>query len=613
MAMKVNENILEQLQAVPQSPGVYLLRGVEGRILYVGKAKRLKNRLSSYFHSIDAHPVKTKALVVNTRDFEYILTSSETEALLLEANLIKRHQPKFNILLKDDKSYPFVRLTEEDFPRLIKTRDTKGGGTFFGPFVSDYDVNQTLSALKMIYPLRRCDVPLSSIRRPCLYYHMGQCVGPCTGNVTKEEYAVFVNKVKKFFSGDRREVLNELERRRDEAASKLLFEKAMEYRDLAISVGRLSLYQKITHVATGNEDILGLSRVEEKICVTLFVRRDGKIIDRENHVFTPLEEDPASNLESFILQYYAEAHTLPSEILVSHEPPSTASLEEILSEKAGRKVQIRRPLRGEKKQMVEMAVVNATEYLEKFRKTILSEEEKQKEIELILSSIISRDKVERLEIYDISNLSGFLSVGSMVVYERGKKKPSDYRKFRIKHVKGIDDVRSMEEVLTRRLARLQESAFGKRPDLILVDGGAGQVGAVQAVLQKLGEDIPVMGMVKDRHHRTSHLFFEGRDIALDRDTPIYRFFYGMQEEVHRFALAYHQKLRGKSLAFTLLDEIPLIGEKRKVALMKHFETLEKLSQASVEEILEVQEMDRPSAHNVYMHFREEADETMDRI
>lgn len=263
--------------------------------------------------------------------------------------------------------------------------------------------------------------------------------------------------------------------------------------------------------------------------------------------------------------------------------------------------------------MVEMAVVNATEYLEKFRKTILSEEEKQKEIELILSSIISRDKVERLEIYDISNLSGFLSVGSMVVYERGKKKPSDYRKFRIKHVKGIDDVRSMEEVLTRRLARLQESAFGKRPDLILVDGGAGQVGAVQAVLQKLGEDIPVMGMVKDRHHRTSHLFFEGRDIALDRDTPIYRFFYGMQEEVHRFALAYHQKLRGKSLAFTLLDEIPLIGEKRKVALMKHFETLEKLSQASVEEILEVQEMDRPSAHNVYMHFREEADETMDRI
>ncbi len=611
--MEIDEKILEQLKEVPQSPGVYLLRGSEGRILYVGKAKRLRNRLASYFRSTQTHSVKTQTLIVNTRDFEYILTTTETEALLLEANLIKRHQPKFNILLKDDKSYPFVKLTGEDFPRLKKTRDSRGGGIYYGPFASDFDVNQTLVALKMLYPLRRCDVPLASIRRPCLYYHMGQCVGPCTGNVSVDEYDSHVEKVRKFFSGDRGEVIEELERRRDEAASKLQFEQAMEYRDLALSASRLSLYQKITHVSSGNEDILGLSRVEEKICVTLFIRREGKIIDRENHVFTPLEEDSALNMESFILQYYAEAYALPGEILVSHEPASVCALEEILSEKEGRKVRIRVPKRGEKKQMVEMALVNAKEYLEKFRKVIVSAEEKQKEIELILSSIISRDRVERLEIYDISNMSGFLSVGSMVVYERGKKKPSDYRKFRIKHVKGPDDVRSMEEVITRRLARLQESSFGKRPDLILVDGGVGQVGAAKAALAKLGEDIAVMGLVKDNHHRTDHLFFEGRKIPLERDTAIYRFFYGMQEEVHRFALAYHRKLRGKSLAFTLLDEIPLIGEKRKTALMKHFETLEKLSRASIEEILEVKEMDRPSAHNVYMHFREEEDETVDRV
>ncbi len=611
--MEVKESILEQLKEVPQSPGVYLMRGIGGRILYVGKAKRLKNRLSSYFHSVDTHPVKTKMLVVNTQDFEYILTHSETEALLLEANLIKRHMPKFNILLKDDKSYPFIKLTKEAYPRILKTRDTKGPGLYFGPFTSDYDVNLTLEALRLLYPLRRCEVTLTTVKRPCLYYSMGLCLGPCAGNDPKEEYEKHVEKIRKFFSGDKREVVEELERRRDEAAANLQFEKAMEFRDFALAAERLSLYQKITHVSTGNEDILGLSKVEEKICVTLFVRRDGKIIDRENHVFTPLEDDAAANLESFILQYYAEAHTLPAEILVSHEPASVKGLEEILSEKAGRKVRIRVPRRGEKKQMVEMAILNATEYLEKFRKTILSEEEKQREIELILSSIISRDKVERLEIYDISNMSGFLSVGSMVVYERGRKKTSDYRKFRIKHVKGPDDVHSMEEVLTRRLARLQESSFGKRPDLILVDGGVGQVGAAKTALEKLGEDIPVMGLVKDAYHRTSHFYFEGREIPLDRDTAIYRFFYGIQEEVHRFALAYHQKLRGKSLAFTLLDEVPLIGEKRKVALMKHFGTLEKLSQASVEELLEVAEMDRPSAQNLYMHFREEEDETVDRI
>lgn len=602
--MEIKENILEQLKKVPQSPGVYLMRGIEGRILYVGKAKRLKNRLSSYFHGVDAHPVKTKMLVVNTQDFEYILTHSETEALLLEANLIKKHQPKFNILLKDDKSYPFICITKEAYPRILKTRETKGAGTYYGPFTSDYDVNLTLEALRLLYPLRRCEVTVQSIKRPCLYYSMGLCLGPCAGNDPTEEYAINVDKLRRFFSGDRDEVVSLLEERRDEAASKLQFEKAMEYRDFAQAAQRLSLYQKITHMASGNEDILGLARVEEKICVTLFIRREGKIIDRENHVFTPLEDD-ARSLQSFILQYYAEAHTLPSELLVSHALPSVESVEEILTKIAGRKVRVHVPQRGEKKQMVGMALMNAREYLEKFTKTILSDEEKQKEIEMILSSLVSREKVDRLEIYDISNMSGFLSVGSMVVYEKGKKKPSDYRKFRIKHVKGPDDVHSMEEVLTRRLARLQESSFGKRPDILFIDGGKGQVGAVKRVLEKYQEDIPVVGLVKDSSHRTSHLLFEGREIPLERGSPIYRFFYAMQEEVHRFALAYHQKLRGKSLAFTILDEVPLIGERRKVALMKHFGTLDKLSRASVDELLEVKEMDAPSAKNLYEHFREE--------
>ena len=599
---KVPEQIREQLRTVPASPGVYYMKDAQGKMIYVGKAKKLKNRLSSYFTGVDSHPVKTKNLVVNTKEFEYILTTSEEEALLLEANFIKAHQPKFNVLLKDDKSYPYVLLTKEDFPRLVKVRQLEKRGYCFGPYTGDFDVNHVLDAMHSIHPIRKCHRPMDKVTKPCLYYHMKQCLAPCAFKEVKEEYHKEVETILSFFRGEKEDFFKVLEEKREEAAHRLDFETAIVYREQMDAAKRLSLHQQLTQKGDEDIDYLAYAEKEDRLCITLFVRRDGKLLDRENHIFDNLlEEDRGETLQEFILQYYQEASFIPRELVVEtlHEP---SLLKNYLKKVAGHTVEVTLPQRGEKKKMLEMVKRNAQEYLDKFSLKISREKEEQEEIDLALSTLLY-SPVRRLEAYDVSHLSGTFSVGSMVVYEEGKKKPSDYRRFRLRHVKGPDDVASMNEMLTRRLKRLAEEGFGKKPDLLLIDGGVGQVNVIENILEELELTIPVMGMIKDDKHRTQALYLGGEKIPLDKRSAVYRFIYQIQEEVHRFALNYHHKLRGKSIEYSILEEIPGVGTKRKQELLKHFQSIDRIKQASLEELCEVSGMNKAVAENIYRFFR----------
>lgn len=599
---QVKPSILEQLKTVPQEPGIYLMKDQFGRVIYVGKAKRLKNRLSSYFHSVDKHPNKTKNLVVNTQEFEYIIVSSEEEALLIEANFIKKHRPKFNVLLKDDKTYPYIKVTKETFPRLLKVRKVDDDSKYFGPYTSTFSVNQVIEALHQEHPIRRCDVDLRSIKKECLYYHMNHCLGPCIKPSVKEAYDKEVEGILTFLKGNQEDLIKSLDAKREEAARNLNFELAITYRDQIQAVGDLKIYQKVSDTKGDNEDIIGHAYITGKFCITVFLRRDGKIVDRENHVFENLIEKEAGQIvEEFLLQYYDEASFIPPSILVM-DLEQKDLISDHLSRVRGGKVKLITPKRGEKLSMLELADRNALEYLAKFSKRIDEKQKELEEIKIILSSITSIDPIHRLEAYDISNIFGYLSVGSMVVYEDFKKKPTDYRKFRIKHVKGANDYHSMKEVLTRRLKRLSEEGFGKRPDIILVDGGKHQVGAALEVLEELSIEIPVMGMVKDDKHRTRGLYFEGEEIALEQGTSLHRFFYGVQEEVHRFAISYHRKLRGKSMAYSILDEIDGIGEKRKQALLTHYGNIDGIMKASVESLEAIEGMNKRAAEAVYDYF-----------
>ncbi|NLY36796.1 MAG: excinuclease ABC subunit UvrC [Tissierellia bacterium] len=599
---KVPINIREQLNSVPQSPGVYAMKDALGKIIYVGKAKKLKNRLSSYFRGVDTHPVKTKALVVNTKEFEYILTNSEEEALFLEANLIKTHQPKFNVLLKDDKSYPYVLLTQEEYPRLFKVRRLDPRGTCFGPFTGDFDVNKVLEALHSVYPIRKCHLPLNRITKPCLYYHMDMCLAPCAFRDVKEDYDIAVESIRDFFKDNRQPLIDILEKKRDEAAERLDFEGAIIIREQVEAAKRLSFHQQLSQLRADDVDYISFSEKEERVCITLFVRRDGKIIDRENHIFDNLlEKDRSETLQEFILQYYQEAAFIPGEIVVE-ALSEVALLKDYLKKVSGHGVEITIPKRGEKKKMLELVKRNSSEFLYKFSEKIDRDKDEKDEVDLILSTIFSKE-IHRLEAYDISHLSGTFTVGSMVVYENGKKKPSDYRRFRIGHEEGVNDVASMQEMLRRRLKRLHEEGFGKVPDLILIDGGIQQVRAVQSVLEEMELDIQISGMVKDDRHRTHGLFVDEQTLPLDKTTAIYRFIYKIQEEVHRYALSYHHKLRGKGLEASVLTEIPGVGEKRKKALLTHFQSLEKIKKAELEELREVSGIDTKTAEEIYAFFR----------
>lgn len=620
-------NIKEQLKKLPENPGVYLMKDQWGNIIYIGKAKVLKNRVSSYFRGINSHPPKVKAMVAVIDEFEYIMTDSEMEALILEQTLIKRHKPKFNILLKDDKQYPFIKVTtEEKFPRVFMTRQVlKDKSTYFGPYTSADSVKKTLEVLLEVYPIRKCSRNIEKAPgRPCLNFHIRKCLGPCQGNVFEHEYREMIQKIMDFLSGKTEELVKQLSQQMADAAAVLDYEKAAKLRDQIQAIQSLMERQKMVAESDVSQDLIGVHSSDSRACVMLFMVRGGKLIGREEYVFEQeFLESPETLLGDFIVQYYANASDYPKEIVLDSLPEDLGLYEDYIHKLAGSKIKWTVPVRGEKRKLLDMLHANAKEYLDKFEDKITYELEKASFLESLLTNTLGVKKpIRRVEAYDISNIYGVLSVGSMVVFEGGKRKPRDYRRFKIKTVEGADDYASMQEIVFRRLSRgleeqealLQQSQgqsegkFSVFPDLLLIDGGIGHVHAVEEVLRALKIDIPVAGMVKDDRHRTDQLFFMEHMIPIKKEPELYRYIASIQEEVHRFAIEYHKQLRTKNMMSSILEEIEGIGEKRRTNLLKHFKAIEKIKAASLAELEAVEGMNKKSAEKVYEHFRKSSSE-----
>lgn len=611
-------DIKEQLKTVPDHPGIYIMKDGDSQILYIGKSKSLKKRVSSYFQNFGKHPLRIQTMVTNVREFEYILTDTEMEALILEANLIKRHKPRFNVLLKDDKAYPYIKVTvQEDYPRVLKTRQVlKDKARYFGPYTSADTVNRTIEIIQKLFPIRKCNRDMHRISdRPCLNYHIHQCLGPCKGDVHKEEYRVHVEGILQFLGGKTEELVKSLERQMLAAAEATDFEKAAELRDNIQALVSLRERQKMVSSSEGDQDVIHYAQAETRTCMMIFFIRGGHLIGREQYLFDDSADVPAPEiLSTFIQQFYSGTALVPGEILIPEPLEDQELLETWLKGVKGSKTKIGVPERGEKKKLVELVGENAREYLEKFQEKLLRDDAAGKRHIGELQALLELDSSPaRIEAYDISNLTGLHAVGSMVVYENGRKKNSDYRRFKIRTIEGPNDVGSMQEVLFRRFQRgikekgadetIERESFSRFPDIILIDGGKGQVHAVQDVLKALNlERIPVAGMVKDDHHRTREIYFKGAMYELGRD-DLYRFVAGIQEEVHRFAILYHRNLRGQAATRSGLDEIRGIGTTRRNALLAHFRNMDAIRAAGIEELAAVTGMNRQSAKKVYEYFR----------
>ena len=603
-------NIEEELKKLPAKPGVYLMHDARDTIIYVGKAVSLKNRVRQYFQASRNKGVKIEQMVTQIAWFEYIVADSELEALVLECNLIKEHRPKYNTMLKDDKAYPFIQVTvQEDFPRvLFARRMKKDKSRYFGPYTSAGAVKDSIELIRKLYRLRSCSRRLPQDQgkeRPCLYYHIKQCDAPCQGYISKEDYRKKINGALEFLNGNFKDVLKELEKKMMEASEKMRFEDAMEYRDLMESVRQIGERQKITGSDGEDKDIIALAVDGEDAVAQVFFIREGKLIGRDHFYLRIARGDTRGQiLDSFIKQFYAGTPYLPKELMVQEELEDQEVLEEWLSRRRGQKVHIRVPKKGTKEKLVEMAQKNAEIILRQDRERLKREEGRtigaMKEIQnwLGLSDLV------RIEAFDISNISGFQSVGSMVVYEKGKPKKNDYRKFRIKSVQGPNDYASMEEVLTRRFVRGMEesSGFERLPDLLMMDGGRGQVNIAQQVLDKLGLQIPVCGMVKDDRHRTRGLYFNNVEIPIDRSSEGFKLITRIQDEAHRFAIEYHRLLRSNGQVHSILDDIPGIGPARRKELMRSFKTIEEIAAASTEELSSLPSMNEKVAQQVYDFF-----------
>jgi excinuclease ABC, C subunit len=614
--------IEEELKNLPAMPGVYLMHGDMDEVIYVGKAKILKNRVKQYFQKSTKKSVKIQQMVAQIRRFEYIVVDSEIEALVLESNLIKEYKPRYNTLLKDDKAYPFIRLSvEEPYPRLFASRNKKiKSSKYYGPYASMERVNEVIELLRKTMHIRNCNKVFSEdnpLARPCIYYDMGQCLGPCVLKQTKEEYRASIPKLTEFLSGKTEATLKELEEKMLEASDCLDFEKAMEFRDLIQAIQSLQNKQKITALDGEDRDIIGLRRDHSDCIVQIFFVRDGKIIGRD-HQFLRIDEEQSDGeiLVSFLQQFYNGTPFIPKEIHLPVELPDQKILEEWLSYVKGKKVYILVPKQGDKEKLVELAGKNAgilmLRYVEKYR----MEEKKRKEALEELKNACGLPEIpKRIESYDISNTSGALTVGSMVVYQEGKEKTNEYRKFRIQSIVGQDDYGAMKEMLTRRFSHgLKEQEenkagdkenhlgrFSQFPDLILMDGGKGQVGICESVLDGLGISIPVCGMIKDEHHRTRALLVGNQEYPLSERSECFKLLTRIQDEVHRFAISYHRSLRGKEQIHSLLEDIPGIGPVRRKALMRKFRDLEGVAKADFEELLSCPGMDEKSAQSV-LHF-----------
>ncbi|HJB46150.1 MAG TPA: excinuclease ABC subunit UvrC [Candidatus Mediterraneibacter surreyensis] len=611
-----NFDIQEELKKLPGRPGVYIMHDENDHIIYVGKAISLKNRVRQYFQSSRNKGVKIEQMVTHIRRFEYIVTDSELEALVLECNLIKEHHPKYNTMLMDDKTYPFIKVTtNEAFPRVMMSRKMlKDKARYFGPYTSSQAVRDTIDLIHKLYHLRSCNRSLPrdiGKERPCLNYHIKQCDAPCQGYISQEEYGKAVTQVLRFLNGGYDTVLSELEEKMNDASEALEFEKAIEYRELISSIKKVAQKQKITDSSGEDRDVLAVASEGEDAVVQVFFIRGGRLIGRD-HFYLRISKDESDSeiLNSFVLQYYAGTPFIPAELMLQDEVEDRKLLEEWLSAKRGQKVVLKVPQKGMKEKLVELARENAALVLSKDKERLKREEGRTIGAVKEIATLLGLDEIIRMEAFDISNTNGFESVGSMVVYERGRPKRNDYRKFKIKGIKGADDYGSMREVLTRRFThglkeRKENTELGKFtvfPDLIMMDGGKGQVNVALQVLDELHLDIPVCGMVKDDHHRTRGLYYHNEEIPIDRSSEAFRLITRIQDEAHRFAIEYHRQLRGKGQVHSILDDIEGIGPARRKALMRRYLSLDEIKKASKEELAEIPSMNEKAAEAVYKFF-----------
>ena len=596
-------NIEEELKKLPSKPGVYLMHDERDAIIDVGKAISLKNRVRQYFQSSRNKGVKIEQMVTHIARFEYIITDSELEALVLECNLIKEHRPKYNTMLMDDKAYPFIKVTvQEDFPRVLFARQMyKDKAKYYGPYTSAAAVKDTIDLIHKLYGIRTCNRQLPKMQgkeRPCLNYHIHQCPAPCQGYISKEEYGESVKKALHFLNGNYAPILKELEEKMQQAAEEMEFEKAIEYRELLGSVKKIAQKQKITNSDMEDKDVIAMAKDREDAVVQVFFIRDGRLIGRDHFCLHIAADDKKEEiLAAFVKQFYAGTPYIPREIMMQYEIGEAEVIESWLSDRKGQKVHICVPKKGEKEKLVELAQKNAKMVLDQDKERIRREEGRTIGAMKEIAGLLNLPEISRVEAYDISNISGFQTVGSMVVFEKGKPKRSDYRKFRIRGVQGADDYASMEEMLTRRL-----SHYETYPDLIMMDGGRGQVNIALKVMDAVGVHVPVCGMVKDDHHRTRGIYFNNVEIPIDRDSEGFRLVTRIQDEAHRFAIEYHRSLRSKEQVHSVLDDIKGIGPARRRALMKAFQTLDDLKAASEEELAQVEGMNSLSARQVYEFF-----------
>jgi excinuclease ABC subunit C len=617
-------DFVEALKNLPDHPGVYIMKNLDDEIIYIGKAISLKNRVRQYFQSSKNHAPKVIAMVKNIAYFEYILADSELEALILECNLIKKHKPRYNILLKDDKHYPYIKVTlSEEYPKVMIVRKIlKDNSKYFGPYTDVSAVNEIMTLIKKIYPLRTCKREVDFGKhngRPCLNFFIKRCLAPCQGNIDKEAYKDMIKSIISFLSGKDEEITTGLKIKMEEASDKLDFEKAAEFRDQINSIKILKEKQRAITTALADEDVIAFTKSDDGSCVEVFFIREGKLLGRENYYFDDIEESNDELLSQFIMQFYMNREYIPKEILLQNEISELNILEDFLTSKKGSKVQIKVPKRGDKTELIDMARKNAEAALEQLKYKTLSLQQSTVIALEELQMIIGLEKLpKRIEAFDISNIQGTDPVGSMVVYEDGKPKNKDYRRFRIKTINQPDDYGSMKEVLRRRFSRGlkeivenkenndNEGKFSVFPDLILMDGGLGQVNIAEKVLSELELDITVCGMVKDDRHRTRGLIYKGDEISIHKDTNAFKLITRIQDEAHRVAITYHRSLRGKGSIASLLDEIDGIGPKRRLALLNGFQSIEDIKNATVEELQAVKGMNITAATKVYEYFHVES-------
>lgn len=623
-------DIEEELKKLPARPGVYLMHDKFDHVIYVGKAVSLKNRVRQYFQPSRKVTAKIEKMISQIAYFEYIVTDSELEALVLECNLIKEYNPKYNTLLKDDKTYPFIKATVgEMYPRLLMVRQMKKSGRkqsekvkYFGPYTSVGAMKDVMELLRKSYCVRTCNRSLPKDigkERPCLYYQIKQCKAPCQGYISEEEYKENFHKALEVLQGNYTGLIKLLTEKMQTASDALEFEDAAEYRDLLNSVKRMTEKQKLTNQEMGDWDIIGIARIHEEAVIQIFFMRSGRMVGREHFFFEDIEQEKNPELlANFVKQYYEGTPFVAREIFLPEDIAEREVLEQWLSEKRGQKVSFHIPKKGEKERLVELACNNASIVLQKDRDKIKREKERTIGAMQEIEQLLGLKDLKRVESYDISNISGFQSVGSMVVFENGKPKKNNYRKFKIKTVDGPNDYGSMKEVLTRRFSHgLNEQreagakeSFGNFPDLLLMDGGKGQVNIALEVLEEFGLAIPVCGMVKDDHHRTRGLYFNNQELPIDTRSEGFHLITRIQDETHRFAITFHKALRSKEQVHSILDDIPYVGEKRRNVLLAHFDSLEEIKKASIERLESLPQMNRQVAESIYTFFHSPSDKSL---